>query len=413
MKNEKKLLVIGYVWPEPNSSAAGARILQLIQCFQLQGYQVTYSSPAAPSDHAIHYQDYNINPVTIELNHSSFDQFIQNLQPDAVLFDRFMMEEQFGWRVEKQCPNALRLLDTEDLHCLRQARQSLAKGNSKVIKNVPTHTLFSDIAKREIAAIYRCDLTFMISQYEMDLLKNAFLIPESILMYTPFMIEPKQQARLSFGEREHFISIGNFRHEPNWDAVLQLKQHIWPLIKKQLPKAELYVYGAYPPKKATQLHNEKQGFYVKGWCEDAYHELQQARVLLAPLRFGAGLKGKIVDAAQCSLPAITTSIGAEGLESEPDRNPFEVADNFTQFADKACELYQDEIRWNNLHQNGSSFIELFDVKLWQNNVKIRIQSLSQNLEDHRICNFTGSMLRHHTMKSTQYMAQWIEAKNKT
>ena len=110
----KTLLVIGYVWPEPNSSAAGSRMLQLISSMQHDGYDVTYASPAQSSDHAIDFDAFNIRPVSIELNCSSFDDFIQQLNPSAVLFDRYMMEEQFGWRVEKFCPEAVRLLGTED-----------------------------------------------------------------------------------------------------------------------------------------------------------------------------------------------------------------------------------------------------------------------------------------------------------
>ncbi|MFT6261921.1 MAG: hypothetical protein ACJASH_002502, partial [Bermanella sp.] len=177
----KKLLVIGYVWPEPNSSAAGSRMLQLIQSFQMDGYVVTFSSPAKASEHAIDFEAANIEPVTIELNSTRFDDFIINLSPNVVLFDRFMMEEQFAWRVEKYCPLAIRVLDTEDLHCLRFARQTLAKGNSNVIQKVPKESLFSEYAKREVAAILRCDLNIMISEYEIDLLISTFNVPSHIL----------------------------------------------------------------------------------------------------------------------------------------------------------------------------------------------------------------------------------------
>ena len=410
----KRLLIIGYVWPEPNSSAAGARMLQLIECFQQAGFSIEYASPAAPSEHAIDYQTYGITTATIELNNSSFDDYISQLNPDAVMFDRFMMEEQFGWRVEKYCPRALRILDSEDLHCLRFARQALAKNNHAVIKDVPPSALFSEQAKREIAAIYRCDLTLTISQYEMQLLKNVFNVPDIILLYVPFMLKDiKVNTDLAFSERQHFVSIGNFRHEPNWDAVLQLKQHIWPLIRKQLPHAQLHVFGAYPPKKATQLHNEKQGFLVKGWCENAFYELSQARVLLAPLRFGAGLKGKLLDAAQCGLPAVTTSIGAEGLFESDEQTTALITDDFETFAQHAIDLYKNEKTWSDLQNNAHEFLEkgfawpVFSTQLIQ-----RISKITDNLETHRLHNFTGSMLRHHSMKSTQYMAQWIEAKNK-
>lgn len=414
----KKLLIIGYVWPEPNSSAAGSRMLQLIECFQQDGYAVTYASPAQSSDHAIDFSEFNITPVNIELNDSSFDDFIQSLSPQAVMFDRYMMEEQFGWRVEKFCPDALRLLDTEDLHCLRYARQALAKGNADVIKNVPLESLYGDYAKREIAAILRCDLSIMISEHEMNILIDTFHVPSHILSYTPFMLNGlPENTPLGFSERTHFISIGNFRHEPNWDAVLTLKQHIWPKIRKQLPKAELHIYGAYPPKKATQLHNEKQGFFVKGWCESAFEVLGQAKVLLAPLRFGAGLKGKMLDAAQSGLPAVTTSIGAEGLyatnETTGTLETCIATDDFEQFSNDAVKLYQDEECWLHLQKQCLPWLSSrFEGEFHQSLLIKNIHDISANLTQHRLKNFTGSMLRHHSMKSTQYMAQWIEAKNK-
>ena len=118
--------------------------------------------------------------------------------------------------------------------------------------------LNSDFAKREIASIYRSDVSLMISDYEMDLLINYFKIDNSLLHYVPFLLDPilkKDNQWPSFSERKHFLSIGNFLHEPNWDAVLFLKQFIWPLIRKQLPKAEIHIYGAYPSKKVFDLNN--------------------------------------------------------------------------------------------------------------------------------------------------------------
>lgn len=405
----KTLFVIGYVWPEPNSSAAGARMLQLIQSFQQRDYQVIYGSPAAPSDHAIDYAHHNIETVNIELNSASFDDYIQGLNPDVVLFDRFMMEEQFGWRVEKYCPDALRILDTEDLHCLRQARQSQAKGNDRIVLDVSLDALLSDVAKREVASIFRCDLTLMISRAEMAILQDTFQVPQQQIHYLPFMVQPQSRIHQSFDNRHHFVSIGNFRHEPNWDAVLQLKNKVWPTIRKALPQAELHVFGAYPPKKATQLHNPKQGFWVKGWCEDALVELEKARVLLAPLRFGAGLKGKILDAAQAGLPSVTTSIGVEGLP----RTTCEVADGWDEFAEKAIALYSNPNQWQRLQSACDAFVQQeFDWSTHHPKFQDRIDALLADPNAHRQPLFVSAMLRHHTLKSTQYMAQWIEAKNK-
>ena len=105
------VLVIGYVWPEPRSSAAGGHMMQILETFLEQGWDITFSSPAGTGEHRADLTALGIREVPIELNNSSFDSFISQLAPDVVLFDRFMMEEQFGWRVERHCPDALRVLD--------------------------------------------------------------------------------------------------------------------------------------------------------------------------------------------------------------------------------------------------------------------------------------------------------------
>jgi len=128
----KKLLVIGFVWPEPKSSAAGSRMLQLIAQFQNQGYDISFASAAKISLNTIDLSSVNITTQKIQLNDSSFDDYIKELYPDVVLFDRFMTEEQYGWRVAEQCPNALRVLDTEDFHGLRKARELALKQNTEV-----------------------------------------------------------------------------------------------------------------------------------------------------------------------------------------------------------------------------------------------------------------------------------------
>ncbi|GAA0693574.1 glycosyltransferase family 4 protein [Marinobacterium maritimum] len=391
-------------------------MLALLDAFRHQGWQVTFASPAEKSIHRADLPARGINEVNIALNCSSFDDFIRELQPDLVMFDRFMMEEQFGWRVEKHCPQAVRLLDTEDLSCLRHARHQATKQSGNVSLDVSTELLFTEHAKREIAAILRSDLTLMISQAEIDLLTTRFKVDSALLLDSPFMQPPvpeEQQRQLpDFDQRQHFIVIGNFRHAPNWDAVLWLKQTIWPLIRSRLPEAELHIFGAYPPPKATQLHNAQQGFLIKGWADDVNRVMQQARVNLAPLRFGAGLKGKLVDALACGTPSVTTSVGAEGMSGELDW-PQPVTDHPEQFANLAVELYTEAHQWRDCQQQGFDLHnQRFDFGRHADTLIKRLQQLRDDLDSHRLANFTGAMLRHHSMKSTQYMAQWIEAKNR-
>ena len=422
-----KVLVVGYVWPEPRSSAASGHVMQILDTFLQQGWDITFSSPAGTGEHRADLTALGIREVAIELNNSSFDAFITELAPDIVLFDQFMIEEQFGWRVEKHCPNALRVLETSDLQSLRHARHQRLKDRLKDRDDANDFTeLFApalreefelmadaDLAKREIAALYRCDLNLMISEVEIELLVEQFKLPRDLLHWCPLMVEPPSAPPVPFADRAHFLSIGNFRHAPNWDAVLWMKTAIWPLIREQLPKAQLHIYGAYTPPKATALHNPAQGFDVMNWAEDALQVMSAARVCLAPLRFGAGIKGKIVDAMLCGTPTVTTPIGAEAMHGE-HLWPGAVTQTAQAFADSAVRLYKDEALWIEAQSLGRTL--LVDRYQQSEHGPALIEKLlycQQNLTQLRRDNFTGSMLRHHHHKSTQYMAQWIEAKNRS
>ena len=408
---KEHILIIGKVWPEPSSSAAGSRTLQLINLFLEQNWQVSFACAASESDYSFDLKSLGISTLHIVLNDSSFDDLVKNMQPHMVLFDRFTSEEQFGWRVAQNCPNALRILDTIDLHCLRLARQEAIKQN----RDFSLLDLNSDFAKREIASIYRSDVSLMISDYEMDLLINHFKIDNSLLHYVPFLLDPilkKDNQWPSFSERKHFLSIGNFLHEPNWDAVLYLKQFIWPLIRKQLPKAEIHIYGAYPSKKVFDLNNLKEGFLIKGRTDSLERVMKKTKVCLAPLRFGAGIKGKLIDAMQFGVPSVTTDIGAEAMHGQYPWNGI-IANQPHKFAEAAVELYTNEIKWQEAVENGAQILNNFFLKSNHSDLLIdKLLILKNQLKSHRSSNFIGEMLMHHTVMGTKYMSLWIEAKNK-
>lgn len=387
--------------------------MQLISLFKADGFSITFASSAQNSDFIVDLYEYGVERKSIELNNSSFDVFIKDLNPTVVLFDRFMIEEQFGWRVAENCPDALRLLDTEDLHCLRLARQKAFKEN-RLFKT--TDLFVEEVAKREVASILRCDLSLLISEFEMQLLESTFKIDNALLYYLPFLLEPINDAILqelpSFEVRKDFVFVGNFLHEPNWNAVQYLKETMWPLIKKQIPEAFLNVYGAYPSQKVMQLHNKKDGFLILGRAVDAQEEVKKARVVLAPLRFGAGIKGKLLEAMQCGTPSSTTSIGSESMHGDLPWSGF-VNDDVADFVDAAVLLYQDQKIWDKAQKNGIEIInQRYSKDLFEAEFRTKIDFLCANLKQHRLNNFLGTLLQHHTLKSTKYMSRWIEEKNK-
>jgi glycosyltransferase involved in cell wall biosynthesis len=402
-----QLVIIGSVWPEPQSTAAGSRMLQLISLFQEQGYDVTFMCSASQSDFSYDLSQISVRTQSIELNNVSFDLEIAKINPSIVLFDRFMIEEQYGWRVGEQCPNALRILDTEDLHFLRKAREIAYKQNRTLV----FEDYISDTFKREMASIYRCDLTLLISEFEMQLATEIFKMDASILYYLPFLSEEVNSKVPKFEDRQHFVSIGNFLHEPNWQTVLLLKKY-WSTIKKQLPEAQLLVYGAYVTEKAKQLHDEKEGFLIQGRADNVVTIFQNARVLLAPIPYGAGLKGKLFEAMQYGLPSVTTAMGAEGMHGNLEWNGA-IATHESDFINHAIQLYTEENQWKTALKKGYEIIEKrFKTSLFAADFINKVDYLQENLNTHRNQNFLGQIVQHQSLQSTKYMSKWIEAKNK-
>jgi glycosyltransferase involved in cell wall biosynthesis len=409
---EKKLiLIIGMVCPEPNSSAAGTRMLQLIDLFQCEGYQIIFASAAQKSEHSFNLEAIDVSTETIILNCSSFDNYIKSINPSIVLFDRYVTEEQFGWRVRENLPNAIRLLDTEDLHCLRLTRQKAIKNN---ISFKLEDLLLEDISKREIGSILRCDMSLIISEFEMNVLNETFKIDSTLLFYLPLFYEINSKELIpNFEQRSDFVFIGNFLHEPNFDAVKLLKHEIWPLIRKQLPNVKLNIYGAYTSSKVQQLHNSKENFLVHGRAQNSDLVISNSRITLAPMLFGAGLKGKLLQSMQTGTPSITTTIGAEGISSKSLWNGY-VTDDMIEFAEKSVLLYNDHEAWQ-LHQNVG--FDILKSKFNKDNFKVSffeyLTKTNNFIEEHRKRNFMGSMLTYHNAMGLKYMSLWIENKNKT
>ncbi len=406
-----KILVIGLTWPEPNSTGAGVRMMQLLQVLLDNKYVITFVSTASETTFSFDLNTIGIKTKRILLNDATFDDFAITLSPDIVLFDRFLTEEQFGWRIAEKCPNAIRILDTEDLHSLRQVRKECFK------KGLPFTTkswLIHDKTKREIASILRSDLSLIISSYEMSLLKDVVKVDERYLLHLPFMVNEIKNTDdwPSFEQRKDFIFIGGGKHSPNLDAITYLKSDIWPRIHKLLPKANIHIYGAYLPQKILEMHNAKDGFLVQGRADDVKKVMAQARICLAPIRFGAGIKGKLLDAMQYGTPSVTTSIGAEGMFNEKSWNG-KITDDIDAFVQASTELYLEKEKWAEAQKNGIQLIHTIYAKpKLSTSLITAINKIIEDKEEHRNQNFMGSLLMHQNFNATKYMSKWIEEKNK-
>jgi glycosyltransferase involved in cell wall biosynthesis len=399
----KNVLFIAAIFPEPNSSAAGKRILQLVHFFKKSNYTIQFASTSPKNNFSFDLSEINVKEININANDNSIDDYLIENVPDIVVFDRFYIEEQFSWKISELCPKALKILDTEDLHFLRKNREKTLKNKN----NEDSSDLY-----RELASILRCDISFIISEFEFDLLNQNYSFCSPYIFYLPFLVEHDELLidTPTFENRKDFLFIGNFFHEPNCDAVLILKNEIWPKIKGLNSSLRLFIYGAYMPSKIKQLHDQKFGFNVCDRGEDATKIFKNARVILAPLRFGAGLKGKLFDAMIHGLPSVTTSIGAEGLNGNLNWPGF-IEDDFQTFATKAVELYEDVNLWQKSQKNGFEILkQRFLASQYEQSLLNSIILKMNNLHKFRTENVLGSMLNYHLLKSTKYLSKWIAEK---
>ena len=424
-------LFLSPLWPEPNSSAAGVRTLGLVAAFHRWGFAVDYGAGAKPGAHSA-----ALAATGVGIHHCGANReaalaaVLADSQPDVVVFDRFTAEEAFSFRVKQLMPGALRVLDMQDMHSLRRARHALvqAAGTCDVdIAAVAAHTpdATSESLLRELAAIHRSDLTLVCSPMEMELLACKYSVPRSKLALAPFFCDTGLHATQELPplvERQGYVTIGGFRHAPNVDGVVWLAKHVWPLIRDAQPEAVMHVYGAYPTQAIQQLHNPGAGFLVRG-AAPSLDVLAKHRVLLAPLRFGAGIKGKIVDAWQYGLPVATTPIGCEGMvpahnDSLPGTGVGGVSDwggsvaaTAADLARDAVHLHDDAEAWHRASNRGRALLrQLFDRDETLAAVQSAVDAARRNLAQQRHADFVGAMLWHHTARSTEYFSRWIELK---
>jgi len=397
----KKIVFIATLFPEANATAAGWRIIQLIEILKNNNYEVHFIATSSQT---------SLNPLDgvyshlTKVNCKSFDDLIGEINPEIVFFDRFIAEEQFGWRVSACCPQALKILDSEDLHFLRKEREDLY-----LKKQVSEKT--KAIFLREMASMMRCDLTIIISIFEYQLLVDKYKFPESQLFYLPFFSKVLKQNKILFQQRRHFVFIGNFLHEPNWQTVLVLKR-IWSKIRSILGECELHIYGAYMPEKAKNLHDVKNGFLMKGFVERVESLFSDYRVLLAPIPYGAGLKGKLFESFVYGLPNVTSPFGAEGLCFDNLWNGF-ITNNDDDFVKFAVALYDNENIWQEKQSVGFQIVEKhFKKEHFQSLFLKQLIQLLENIDYHREENYLIGVLNHQSLQSTKYMSKWIEEKEK-
>lgn len=414
-----KILYILAVWPEPEASAAGTRTADLLHFLRRGGHRVTVVSPCQKNPARDRLEAQGFPCEQCAPNDSRFNTLVQALQPEAVIFDRFNIEEQFSWRVREVCPEALRILDTVDLHFLRRGRQRAAALHDDV-RTLPPEEIYSPDALRELAAIYRSDLSLIISDVEQRLLEDTYRIPAPLIAHLPFSCTRAERVP-SFHERRHCVTIGNFNHAPNLDSFELLRNSLWARIQRALTSAgaeapELHIYGSYPPEEFSRYDSPATGLRVMGVAPDAHAALSRYRLNLAPLRFGAGIKGKILAGWAVGTPCVATLIAAEGMLLQGAEGVLfggKMAQSLDEFASDVSSLYTDPAVWEEAQKVGFATLERnFNRQRNERDFLAMLEESLRHKADRRAQNTVGALLWYQGHRSTEYFSRWIEEKGR-
>ena len=341
--NMKKMIYFSYAWPRNNYSAACERSIKFYELFLKNNYFCEFITPSNKRKHISENLNHLFSrTLTIDNNNKNEMEIFLNKKKNLEfsVFDTFLAEEFYSFYIHENFPECLKILDTQDLHSIRKIREKKYFDflENKDIEDIKISEILKidkidekeSLFSRELSSIFRSDLVFLTSDFEYRFLtqnynlKNLYL---SRFIYDPddFNNNELNLDQRNFEKRKNFVWIGNFQHKPNFEAVKLLKEKIWPLIRKKLPKAELHIYGANFPKDFEDI--EKIPGIKKKNLMPNLKRLQKYKALLAPIFFGGGIKGKITDSWFNSLPVVTTLAGSEGLYYESYENDYSLNKN--------------------------------------------------------------------------------------
>ena len=407
----------------------------------------------------------------------SVRQALKRVSLDVAIFDTFVAEEMFSHFVHAQYPQCLKVLDLQDFHSLRRLRQSVVEeaqgteyetkfGDFRSVLRAAPDQENSELFSREFASMVRSDLVVTCSDFEQQLLRERYRLPHVELL-TFFNEGARADKRLQdLRRRRNFVWIGNQTHAPNADSLRVLVEDIWPRIHRRLPDAELHVFGSNFQREFSNL--EQHGLNMRSCgLMDRLARLQNYRVMLAPIRFGAGIKGKISDAWQHGLPVVTTPVGAEGMfrhsANEALYGPIDakevylkerlkpaaaeqlavgrsVADYYRrygeapvaadvtarfefggeygaasidEFVEDSVRLYADDDKWLRDQQTGFE-ISAKRLSFERNDLLLQnaLTNYQLHLKDHRRNNYLQQLTWSETLRSTEHLSKYINEKNK-
>ncbi len=350
-------LVIDHHWPEPDRDSGSVDIVNLVQALATLGFDtILAASEAHNGDQPARNRLVTQNLRCLqEADAASVDAFIRERGSslDVCVICRVFCGGEFLERLQRYAPQARLIFNSIDLNYLREERRALHLQDETLLALIPK------LRAREEHLIRSSDATFVVSTVEQDLLAET--VPGSLVVQMPLARKIHKPAR-GFSERAGIGFIGGFAHAPNVDAVRFFLNEIWPSVQKQLPDCEFRVVGADAPSDFADGHTN---VHILGHLGDVEPWFEALRLTVAPLRFGAGAKGKVASSLAHGVPCILTSVASEGM-SLVEQQGVLVGNTPHEFAEAVVSAYANEGRWNRLSAGGLSYAEqMLSLDTWR------------------------------------------------
>ena len=433
-----KIAYFPVVWPVPTASAASVRSVGFLRALVAAGHQVSIlcSGQARLANTFVDSFGHTLGmPVAVQLNDPAASSAVQAALagPRALaIYDTFVKEEQWSHVVHATCPDAGTVCDTQDLHAVRAWREQAAmewadgvSGTARPALVPPTAVAWPNLqdkrVARELAAMQRCDVSWLCSTAEMEHAASCWGMPPASLYRAGFWFPPPadtapEHAARDFNKTSGFVWIGNFRHAPNAQAVRTLCYRIWPALRESLQAAgeespQLHIYGAFAKGSDAQV-GSLPGVRWHGAAASVETVMQRHRVLIAPLQFGAGVKGKILDAWRAGRPAVTTSVGLEGIPipAEVTNVPGMAAcDSDSEFIRTATDLYCNHAAWQAARHAGASVVaQHFNDTSGAAELVLHCEELVESLSQRRAQNPVRAALWHASAEYTALKSRNVQ-----
>jgi len=339
-----RVLVVDAYTPEPDQDSGSVRLVNLMQCLLDLGHGVSFF----PDNRAWN------GPYTRALQaigvEAWYDPWMRSAESflathgrdfDQVIVSRHYVAGKLTATLRRHAPQAKFIFDTVDLHYLREQRLAELE-NSATLRQVAKQT-----RRSELAVIRAADATLVVSPVERELL--AVEAPRARVFVLSNIHEVVERVP-GFGERNDLYFVGGYQHPPNIDAARWFVEAIWPRVRERLPDVTFHLVGSKATEEVRRL-GEAEGVEFHGFVESLAPFLDHCRLAVAPLRYGAGVKGKVNQAMAHGQPVVATSAAVEGLDAEHGRDVL-VADDAEAFADAVVALYGDPDLWARLSENG-------------------------------------------------------------